>query len=226
MRPTDIFLKQPGLFARAFQLFNPKNRFLVGYDLEGNRFLERPSSESGARTKRTVEYAGKLDHISDAIARNRNLSVQWKAWLSHTRAEAPTVQELENDLRRRQELYHAVQNIQMREEEDIARMEDARRSTLSSLPPAASFSASHSDPRTLTLPSASVEPDIMARSQQTGPTRSTAQNPTSGAPDSRGPSESPENRSASEGEKPVIGTRTEGEWKPEGWSPSISRRRG
>ncbi|KAJ3555240.1 hypothetical protein NM688_g2687 [Phlebia brevispora] len=95
---------------------------LVGRDLEGNRYFEHPNPHtSSGRTKRMVKYrkgfdmwtyvagerqlpgarivlSGFAEHLLMLIAR-LNI-VQWTAWLTHTRVQPPTLEELQADLAR------------------------------------------------------------------------------------------------------------------------------
>lgn len=44
--------------------------------------------------------------------------VQWQAWLRHTRYEAPTIEELLKEQRRRQLLQQRVRQLQLEEQEE------------------------------------------------------------------------------------------------------------
>ncbi|KAG8747215.1 hypothetical protein FRC10_001831 [Ceratobasidium sp. 414] len=48
--------------------------------------------------------------------------VQWTSWLSHTRPDPPTLQELQADILRRQRLQQNVRAIEAREREERARL--------------------------------------------------------------------------------------------------------
>ncbi|KAG8993967.1 hypothetical protein FRB90_000566, partial [Tulasnella sp. 427] len=73
-------------------------RFLAGRDLQGNRYYEYPMHMSPAlgRPRRVVKYANP-DHMFPGTA---GLPIQWNSWLSFTRTEPPTLEELQADLRR------------------------------------------------------------------------------------------------------------------------------
>ncbi|KAK1230708.1 hypothetical protein PQX77_006194 [Marasmius sp. AFHP31] len=86
----------------------------VGRDLEGNSYYERPS-HNPSRAKRIVKYRRPEDQWL-YIGGGKRLAVQWSAWLSHTRANPPTMQELQMDMLRQQRLQHNVQLIQARDE--------------------------------------------------------------------------------------------------------------
>ncbi|KIM22159.1 hypothetical protein M408DRAFT_333056 [Serendipita vermifera MAFF 305830] len=100
------------LFKRVWALVSKPTR-LVGRDLEGNAFFEYPSvSEDPRRTKRMVEYrpaSAKWDYIGG----NKRLPVQWTQWLTHTRPDPPTLEELQADIQRR---YRVQQSAQLLEE--------------------------------------------------------------------------------------------------------------
>ncbi|KAJ8085902.1 hypothetical protein PM082_004721 [Marasmius tenuissimus] len=86
----------------------------VGRDLEGNSYYERPGHNPN-RAKRVVKYRRPEDQWL-YIGGGKRLAVQWSAWLSHTRANPPTMQELQLDMLRQQRLQHNVQLIQARDE--------------------------------------------------------------------------------------------------------------
>ncbi|EPQ52229.1 hypothetical protein GLOTRDRAFT_122870 [Gloeophyllum trabeum ATCC 11539] len=98
--------------------------YLVGRDLEGNRYYEYPStSEDARRTKRVVKYVGlRMEQPAEAAMRARTLPVQWTTWLSHTRPNPPTIEELEADVARQRRVLARVAFIEERERERRARM--------------------------------------------------------------------------------------------------------
>ncbi|KAH8113935.1 hypothetical protein DFH11DRAFT_284667 [Phellopilus nigrolimitatus] len=90
----------------------------VGKDLEGNYFYEHTSTTSDPRrTRRIVKYKGKTD-MAEVANRSRQLSVQWKAWLTHTRREPPSLEELQADNARRARLAQNVALIEARDREE------------------------------------------------------------------------------------------------------------
>ncbi|KIY64190.1 hypothetical protein CYLTODRAFT_402177 [Cylindrobasidium torrendii FP15055 ss-10] len=90
----------------------------VGRDLEGNMFFEKRNPLPDARRmKRTVEYATK-DAYWDYIGGKKRLPAQWSAWLSHTRIDAPTWDELQRDMARQQQLKIRVAAIEQRDREE------------------------------------------------------------------------------------------------------------
>lgn len=79
------------LFRPISRLFRVgKSRHLAGTDLEGNRYYEYPSlhgSDDPRHTRRLIEYRVKKDHYSEYDT--KNVAVQWKMWLRHTRMDPP-----------------------------------------------------------------------------------------------------------------------------------------
>ncbi|WVQ71984.1 hypothetical protein IAR50_001527 [Cryptococcus sp. DSM 104548] len=96
-----------------------KPKGLAGYDLQGNRYFELPNP-MGGRMKRSVEYAINRD-IAEYGRAELKPPVQWRAWLSHTRSDAPTRQELEKDLYRQSDLLPKIAAIEAREREERIR---------------------------------------------------------------------------------------------------------
>lgn len=62
----------------------------VGSDLEGNTFFEGSVRTTG-RTKRLWEAANNSNENTELS------SVEWIAWLRHTRTEAPSMEELQKN---------------------------------------------------------------------------------------------------------------------------------
>ncbi|TYJ58026.1 hypothetical protein B9479_001118 [Cryptococcus floricola] len=96
-----------------------KPKGLAGYDLQGNRYFELPNP-MGGRLKRSVEYAINRD-IAEYGRAELKPPVQWRAWLSHTRSDAPSRQELEKDLYRQNDLLPKIAAIEAREREERIR---------------------------------------------------------------------------------------------------------
>lgn len=105
------------LFTALRRLLPSRSR-PVGYDLQGNAFFESPNP-NGGRTRRTIVYREKKD-ISEYTA-GEKLPVQWSSWLSHTRRDAPTIDELEKDQERRARLRVNVLRIEERDAEESER---------------------------------------------------------------------------------------------------------
>ncbi|WVQ79998.1 hypothetical protein IAT38_002099 [Cryptococcus sp. DSM 104549] len=103
---------------RVFPVFKPKG--LAGYDLQGNRYFERPNP-MGGRMRRTIEYRNSKMHFSEYMREDMRPPFQWRAWLSHTRHDPPTVEELQRDLVRQARLLPRVAAIEAREREERIR---------------------------------------------------------------------------------------------------------
>ncbi|ORX38224.1 hypothetical protein BD324DRAFT_343415 [Kockovaella imperatae] len=85
-----------------------------GRDLSGNKYYEIAKPSGGGRPKRSVKY-NNIEHLSDYTSGKVNLPVQWRAWLSHTRPNPPSVEELEADHLRQTNLTPLVAAIEERE---------------------------------------------------------------------------------------------------------------
>ncbi|KAF9051545.1 hypothetical protein BJ165DRAFT_895817 [Panaeolus papilionaceus] len=109
-------------FARLLSHIRTPIRY-VGRDLEGNTFFEMRNWNDPGRTKRSVQY--RIPEESwRYIGGGKRLPVQWTAWLTHTRQNPPTVEELEADQTRMQRLQVNVAAIEAR---DRAEAEERRR---------------------------------------------------------------------------------------------------
>ncbi|RDB29916.1 NADH-ubiquinone oxidoreductase assembly factor N7BML [Hypsizygus marmoreus] len=105
--------------SRIIQRFRAPLRY-VGRDLEGNRFYEHPSSSSDPRrTKRTVQYH-KPDDMWKYIGGGKRIPVQWSAWLTHTRPNPPSLEELQTDMARQQRVTANVALIEARDRAELA----------------------------------------------------------------------------------------------------------
>ncbi|KAK0203579.1 hypothetical protein DFS33DRAFT_1332569 [Desarmillaria ectypa] len=108
-------------FSRIWKLIRHPTGF-VGRDLEGNMFFEhRNQLPEARRTKRTVKYCNPGD-MWLYIGGPKRLPVQWSAWLSHTRPDPPTIQELQIDLARREKVLRNAALIEARDREEHQRM--------------------------------------------------------------------------------------------------------
>ncbi|KAF8586602.1 hypothetical protein K439DRAFT_935652 [Ramaria rubella] len=111
-------------FIRLWQTIR-KERRMVGRDLEGNRFYETVLGDNAPlRTRRTVEYK-KTGDLWDTASGISGLPAQWSAWLSHTRTDPPTLDELKNDLARRGRIAINVAHLKAQEEEELRRVQAA-----------------------------------------------------------------------------------------------------
>ncbi|KIJ61620.1 hypothetical protein HYDPIDRAFT_115785 [Hydnomerulius pinastri MD-312] len=96
-----------------------KPTYFVGKDLEGNKYFEFPSANNG-RPKRTVQYR-RNDDMWAYVASGRRLPVQWGAWLTHTRPDVPSLEELQADLARQKRVQMNVAILEARDNEERER---------------------------------------------------------------------------------------------------------
>ncbi|KAI8098663.1 uncharacterized protein BX664DRAFT_381348 [Halteromyces radiatus] len=135
-KPTTLLQR----LSLAYKLnrFPWKKNVLVGTDLDGNEYWEMPSP-LGGRYKRWVQMK---EHDDYAVFNQNQLPVQWQAWLRHTRTEAPSLQELVQEQRRRLIIQERAKKLdeewQQRklqlkaEQEEAARIEESRQQSESS----------------------------------------------------------------------------------------------
>ncbi|KAL6300414.1 hypothetical protein BKA93DRAFT_532367 [Sparassis latifolia] len=114
-------------------------RYYVGRDLEGNRFFEYPNPNDDSRTKRVVKYQRGRD-MWHYIAGNRRIAVQWTSWLTHTRPNPPTLEELQADAERQRRVLLNVAILEARDREERARVQQAEVQATLQAPPLASAS--------------------------------------------------------------------------------------
>ncbi|GMK57351.1 hypothetical protein CspeluHIS016_0401850 [Cutaneotrichosporon spelunceum] len=116
MRATQ---RQLGVWSKLISKIPFSSKRPIGYDLAGNRYFELPNP-AGGRTKRTVEYADSPTSYAysspeDYRRGTAQLPVQWTAWMSHTRATPPSMDELRKDAARQAALRVRVAEIEARE---------------------------------------------------------------------------------------------------------------
>ncbi|KAH9973805.1 hypothetical protein BGW80DRAFT_1306502 [Lactifluus volemus] len=141
----------------------------------------------------------------DYVGGARRLPVQWVSWLSHTRPDPPTIEELRADLERQRRVLHNAAVIQARDQEERAR---------------------------ISAPESAVVENLSSRTQQGilmgGETDSRtcfAGNPEKSPPSPPQIHESKQPPQLSHDlELPHIGT--DKDWQPETWTPQTARRRG
>ncbi|KDQ58427.1 hypothetical protein JAAARDRAFT_34217 [Jaapia argillacea MUCL 33604] len=105
---------------RFWQTFTGR-AYLAGRDLEGNRFFEYPSTTADPRrTRRVVKYRDAGGDLYQYASGGRNLPVQWMMWLTHSRQQAPTTDELRADIARKQRVQANVAMIAERERQNQA----------------------------------------------------------------------------------------------------------
>ena len=87
-----------------------------GYDLDGNMYFETASK--GPRPKRTVSYNDPQNNHH--ITYNPDTKpTQWQAWMRHTRQDPPTLEELEEDLKRLQILHSTLALKEQHQKESL-----------------------------------------------------------------------------------------------------------
>ncbi|KIM46845.1 hypothetical protein M413DRAFT_440419 [Hebeloma cylindrosporum] len=95
-----------------------------GRDLQGNKYFEMRNPNDPTRKKRIVRY-GEQEDMWKYIGGAERLPVQWSAWLTHTRPNPPTLEELQADAARQQRVAENVDAIEARdraEEEEMLRI--------------------------------------------------------------------------------------------------------
>ncbi|KAI6020003.1 hypothetical protein F5J12DRAFT_814704 [Pisolithus orientalis] len=94
--------------------------YLVGKDLEGNRYFEFPN-RGGDRPKRIIQYTSDDDMLA-YVASGKRLPVQWSSWLTYTRRDAPTIEEVQADLAYRKRVQMNAARLEAKEKEERARL--------------------------------------------------------------------------------------------------------
>lgn len=140
---------------RVWSAISKPARF-VGRDLEGNRFYEANSLNDPSRSRRTVQYY-KEDAVWQYIGGGKRLPAQWSSWLSHTRPNPPTLEELQMDMARRERVLRNAQLIEAKdreESEQLARLRNAEHAALMAAPHSAKAAASAPAPNAAHSPGA------------------------------------------------------------------------
>ena len=76
-----------------------------GHDLNGNMYFE--TILKGQKSKRTVTYKdSKLNHHT--LYNTESIPIQWQSWMRHTRQDPPTIEELNADVKRFQDLQKLI----------------------------------------------------------------------------------------------------------------------
>lgn len=89
--------------------------------MEGNKYFEHSNANNG-RSKRTVKYS-KNEDMWAYVASGKRLPVQWSAWLTHTRPDPPSIEELQADLARQQRAKLNVAILEAKDEAERANRE-------------------------------------------------------------------------------------------------------
>lgn len=95
-----------------------KPTYFVGKDLEGNKYFEHPNTNNG-RSKRTVKYR-KNEDMWAYVASGKRLPVQWSAWLTHTRPDPPSIEELHVDIARQERVKVNAAILEAKDQAEIA----------------------------------------------------------------------------------------------------------
>ncbi|KAG2036802.1 hypothetical protein BDR03DRAFT_1011365 [Suillus americanus] len=101
------------------RMFKPA--YFVGKDMEGNKYFEHQNANNG-RSKRTVKYRENEDMWA-YVASDKRLPVQWSAWLTHTRPDPPSIEELQADLARQQRVKLNAAILEAKDEAEKANRE-------------------------------------------------------------------------------------------------------
>ena len=102
-----------------------KTTKFVGYDLQGNMYFEGPAVRDGlAATRRSIDYHDSRDpyahYTPDAIP------AQWQAWMRHTREDAPSLTELQQDAVRQAQVKAKAAELDAAWEQQRMRLKDAK----------------------------------------------------------------------------------------------------
>ncbi|KIK47022.1 hypothetical protein CY34DRAFT_799871 [Suillus luteus UH-Slu-Lm8-n1] len=89
--------------------------------MEGNKYFEHPNTNNG-RSKRTVKYR-KNEDMWTYVASGKRLPVQWSAWLTHTRPDPPSIEELQADLTRQRRVKLNAAILEAKDEAERAHRE-------------------------------------------------------------------------------------------------------
>ncbi|KAJ7266942.1 hypothetical protein B0H12DRAFT_1230059 [Mycena haematopus] len=115
--------------------------YYIGRDLQGNRYYEHPSLVDDPRPRRSVKYSGSED-MWKYVGGNKRLAVQWSSWLTHTRSDPPTLEELQADLIRQERVRRNVTLLNARDQEEDRLKLASQTPSSATLPP---LVASHAD---------------------------------------------------------------------------------
>ncbi|KAF8190301.1 hypothetical protein K438DRAFT_1831758 [Mycena galopus ATCC 62051] len=107
------FLRRIGIFIQSLR----SPTYYVGRDLQGNRYYETPSLLDDPRPRRSVKYSGSED-MWKYVGGNKRLAVQWSSWLTHTRPDPPTLEELQADILRQERVQRNVTLLNARDREE------------------------------------------------------------------------------------------------------------
>ncbi|KAH8987918.1 hypothetical protein EDB92DRAFT_1875029 [Lactarius akahatsu] len=140
------------------------------------------------------------------IGGKRRLPVQWVSWLSHTRPDPPTLEELQADLERQRRVLHNAAVLQARDQDERARISAASAPLVTEDPP---FPA----PENISM----VKRDEISQSVGAPEPPPHLSYPIDRPRQAPRPSPDPEL-------PPPVGK--DRDWQPEAWTPQTTRRRG
>lgn len=92
----------------------------MGVDLEGNMYFQAPPIGATYKAKRFVLFSNGSEEYTP-----NSIDVVWSSWLRHTRTHPPSLQELKNDVTRKEELKILVAKINKRDEVKSTKREPA-----------------------------------------------------------------------------------------------------
>ncbi|THH11405.1 hypothetical protein EW146_g8050 [Bondarzewia mesenterica] len=178
---------------------------------KGNRFYEFPSTSNAPttdlsdlrRTKRRVEYKGHGD-MWTYVGNAKRLPVQWTAWMSHTRQDPPSIEELQADLMRQQRVLQKAAIIEARDREELERIAAAS-APPAEISPSITASASADTPSPIDISQPQGSSSATARTNVTDISQKQHDDARSKASD-----------------LPMPGR--DSDWQPEAWNPQAVRR--
>ncbi|KAL1919041.1 uncharacterized protein VTP21DRAFT_2422 [Calcarisporiella thermophila] len=122
MLPRQSLLQRLSLAWKSARL--PwRKRVLIGTDLEGNLYWEAPNTRNPTSRylQRFVEFKQQGSDLSDYA--EREIPVQWLAWLRHTRHDPPTIQEIIEADKRREQIIARAKELDRKWEERKAELQ-------------------------------------------------------------------------------------------------------
>ncbi|KAI3654383.1 hypothetical protein MP228_001102 [Amoeboaphelidium protococcarum] len=131
----DFPLSLPTKLSTMSSVFNRlrsafSGRTFVGKDLSGNKFYETIEAQGKSPRRMVVikGHYGDSSSMSPQTYISDNIAPQWKAWLAHTRSDAPTLEELAADIQRQEVLKQRVEQLEVQyEQEKLLEYESKRK---------------------------------------------------------------------------------------------------
>lgn len=111
----------PGRLTKLYYSFKSlplpwRRKFFKGFDLDGNEFYESYNALHPTKPRRTVKY------VKDGHYTDNQVTPQWMSWLRYTRPQAPTLEELRQEVYRIQSTRQNAALVSARWEEERARL--------------------------------------------------------------------------------------------------------